>query len=238
MAHDKGLDNVAVHWPRTNQYYDPVAPAEFVDFGAVADAPEIAAPTGALALHIAKTGTVRATAYTELVDLLLGLTGVLYATDAAAEDEDPVIDPDGCAWIAGGLERFVEGHETYGDLVTFDSVAGVMRNAVAAGRLAEQQLRWLDNRLSALRDDAGNAPHWSFARSELAILAGFYRRCAERGFAVFADYRPAKRSRTERSRAGCRGRVGGADRCSRRGPARGELAAGASKPLTPPRRPA
>ena len=49
-------------------------------------------------------------AYTELVDLLLGLEGVLYATDAAAEDEDPVIDPDGCAWIAGGLERFVAGH--------------------------------------------------------------------------------------------------------------------------------
>jgi len=188
MAHDKGLENVAVHWPRTNQYYDPVAPAEFVDFGAIADAPEIAAPTGALALHIAKTGTVRATAYTELVDLLLGLDGVLYATDAAAEDEDPVIDPDGCAWIAGGLERFVEGHEKYGDLVTFDTVAEVMRAAINQGRLADQQLRWLDNRLSALRDDAGNAPHWTFARSELAILAGFYRRCADRGFAVFADY--------------------------------------------------
>jgi hypothetical protein len=63
-----------------------------------------------------------------------------------------------------------------------------MRSAVAAGRLAEQQLRWLDQRLAALRDDAGNAPHWSFALSELAILAGFYRRCAERGYAVFADY--------------------------------------------------
>jgi hypothetical protein len=184
MAHDKGLDNVAVRWPRTNQFYDPVAPAEFVDFGAIADAPEIAAPTGALALHIAKTGTVRATAYTELVDLLLGLDGVLYATDAAAEDEDPVIDPDGCAWIAGGLERFVEGHQGFGDLVTFDSVAAVMRAAVAGGRLAEQQLRWLDHRLAALRDDAGNAPHWSFARTELAILAGFYRRCADRGFAA------------------------------------------------------
>ena len=188
MAHDKGLDNVAVRWPRTNQFYDPVAPAEFVDFGAVADAPDIAAPTGALALHIAKTGTVRATAYTELVDLLLGLDGVLYATDAAAEDEDPVIDPDGCALIAGGLERFVEGHESFGDLVTFDSVAAVMRAAVAGGRLAEQQLRWLDHRLAALRDDAGNSPYWSFARTELAILAGFYRRCAERGFAVYADY--------------------------------------------------
>src|SRR3978361_66983 len=128
MAHDKGLDNVAGHWPRTNQYYAPVAPAEFVDFGAVADAPEIAAPTGALALHIAKTGTVRATAYTELVDLLVGLAGVMDATDAAAEDEAPVIDPDGCAWIAGGLERFVEGHQRYGDLVTVDPVAvGVRR---------------------------------------------------------------------------------------------------------------
>jgi hypothetical protein len=188
MAHDKGLDNVAVRWPRTNQFYDPVAPAEFVDFGAIADAPDIAAPTGALALHIAKTGTVRATAYTELVDLLLGLDGVLYATDAAAEDEDPVIDPDGCAWIAGGLERFVEGHQEYGDLVTFDTVASVMRAAVAGGRLVEQQLRWLEHRLTALRDDSGNAPHWSFARTELAILAGFYRRCAERGFAVYADY--------------------------------------------------
>jgi hypothetical protein len=188
MAHDKGLDNVAVHWPRTHQYYDPVAPAEFVDFGVVAEASDVAAPTGALALHIAKTGTVRATAYTELVDLLLGLEGVLYATDAAEEDEDPVIDPDGCAWIAGGLERFVDGHGRYGDLVTFDTVAGVMRDAVAGGRLADQQLRWLEHRLSALRDDAGNPPHWTFARSELAVLAGFYRRCADRGFAVFADY--------------------------------------------------
>jgi hypothetical protein len=188
MALDKGLENVAVHWPRTNQYYDPVAPAEFVDFGEVADRPDVAAPTGALALHIAKTGTVRATAYTELVDLLLGLEGVLYATDAAAEDEDPVIDPDGCAWIAGGLERFVEGHQQHGDLVTFDSVAAVLRAAVTTGRLAEQQLRWLEHRLSALRDDAGNAPHWTFQRTELAILAAYYRRCAERGYAVFADY--------------------------------------------------
>src|ERR671916_557401 len=139
MALDKGLENVAVHWPRTNQYYDPVQPAEFVDFGEVADRSDVAAPTGALALHIAKTGTVRATAYTELVDLLLGLEGVLYATDAAAEDEDPVIDPDGCAWIAGGLERFVESHREHGEAVTFDTVGAVLRAALAGGRLAEQQ---------------------------------------------------------------------------------------------------
>src|SRR5215218_9898870 len=109
-----GLDNVAVQWPRTGRFYDPVAPAEFVDFEALAD-------------HSSKTGTVRATGYSELVDLLLGLDGVLYATDAAAEDEDPVIDPDQCAWIAGGLERFVEGHAKFGDQVTFETVGEVMR---------------------------------------------------------------------------------------------------------------
>src|SRR5919197_1396100 len=153
-----GLDNVAVQWPRTGRFYDPVAPAEFVDFAELADLPEVAAPTAALAGHIAKTGTVRATAYTELVDLLLGLEGVLYATDAAAEDEDPVIDPDGCAWIAGGLERFVEGHRAYGGVVTFESVAEVLRDAIADSRLAEQQMRWLDSRLDTLRDEAGSGP--------------------------------------------------------------------------------
>jgi hypothetical protein len=183
-----GLDNVAVQWPRTGRFYDPVAPAEFVDFGEVADAPHVSAPTAALAGHIAKTGTVRATSYTELVDLLLGLQGVLYATEASAEDEDPVIDPDGCAWIAGGIERFVEGHREHGELVTFDSVSAVLRGALAKANLAEQQLRWLESRLDALRDDSGAPPQWSFARSELAVLAGFYRRCADRGFAVYADY--------------------------------------------------
>lgn len=182
-----GLDNVAVHWPRTGRFYDPVAPAEFVDFAELADAPDVAAPTAALAGYIAKTGTVRATAYTELVDLLLGLDGVLFATEAAAEDEDPVIDPDGCAWIAGGLERFVAGHRPHGEMVTFDTVAAVLRAALTGGRLPEQQLRWLESRLDALRDDSGDPPQWSFARSELGVLAGFYRRCADRGFAVYAD---------------------------------------------------
>ena len=36
-----GLDNVAVQWPRTGRFYDPVAPAEFVDFGELADTPDI-----------------------------------------------------------------------------------------------------------------------------------------------------------------------------------------------------
>jgi hypothetical protein len=184
-----GLDNVAVQWPRTGRFYDPVAPAEFVDFGDLADkVPDMPGPAVALAEHIAKTGTVRATGYTELVDLLLGLGGVLYATDASAEDEDPVIDPDGCAWIAGGLERFVDGHRDFGEEVTFDSVGAVMRAALEGTRLAEQQLNWLDSRLNALRDESGEPPHWSFTRTELHVLAGFYRRCADRGFAVYADF--------------------------------------------------
>lgn len=183
-----GLDNVAVQWPRTGRFYDPVAPAAFVDFADLADAPQIPAPAAALAGHIAKTGSVRVTAYTELVDLMLGLSGVLYATDASAEDEDPVIDPDGCTWIATGLERFVAGHQDLGDEVTFDTVAEVLRAALAGSRLADQQLRWLESRLDALRDESGGAPQWSFSLPELDVLAKFYRRCADRGFAVYADF--------------------------------------------------
>jgi len=184
-----GLDNVAVQWPRTGRFYDPVAPAEFVDFGdLVGEVPNMPGPAAALADHIAKTGTVRATGYTELVDLLLGLEGVLYATEASAEDEDPVIDPDGCAWIAGGLERFVHGHQRYGEEVTFETVSGVLRAALAGRPLADQQMRWLDSRLDALRDESGEPPGWSFTLTELAILSRFFRRCAERGFAVYADF--------------------------------------------------
>lgn len=181
-----GLDNVAVHWPRSGRFYDPVAPAEFVDFGEIVDMPRISAPTAALAELIAKTGTVRATAYTELVDLLLGLENVLYATENAAEDEDPVIDPDGCAWIANGLERFVGRHRAHGEAVTFDSVSVVLRELLGDGRLAEQQLRWLETRLDGLRDEAGEPPQWNFTCAELSVLAAFYRRCADRGYAIYA----------------------------------------------------
>jgi hypothetical protein len=183
-----GLDNVAVQWPATGRFYDPVAPAEFVDFAEMAETPSTAAPTAALAGHIARTGTVPATAYTELIDLLLGLNGVLYATEASAEDEDPVIDPDTCAWIAGGLEKFVAGHGEFGPLVTFHTVADVLQKALSDGRLAHQQLKWLEGRLDSLRDDDGGAPQWSFALSEMAVLASFYRRCADRGFAVYAEF--------------------------------------------------
>ena len=184
-----GLDNVAVQWPRTGRFYEPVAPAEFVDFAELAQhVPPSAAPAAALADHVAETGTVRATVYTELVDLLLGLDGVLYATDAAAEDEDPVIDPDQCAWVAGGLERFLTGHRDHGEEVTFESVSAVLRKALEGTRLAEQQLRWLDGRLDALRDESGEPPQWSFTLTELTVLAAFYRRCADRGFAVYADF--------------------------------------------------
>ena len=184
-----GLDNVAVQWPRTGRFYEPVPADEFADFTEVAaSAPATAGPAAALASHIAKTATVRASAYTELVDLLLGLEGVLFATDAAAEDEDPVIDPDGCAWITGGLDRFVAGHAPLGEVITFDSVAEVMRATLAEARLAEAQLRWLETRLAALRDEHGNPPQWSFTLLELKVLANFYRRCTDRGFAVYADY--------------------------------------------------
>jgi hypothetical protein len=184
-----GLDNVAVQWPRTGRFYEPVSADEFSDFADfAAAAPPHAGPAAALAGHIAKTATVRATAYTELVDLLLGLEGVLYATDAAAEDEDPVIDPDGCAWVAGGLEKFVGGHAQLGDNVTFASVARVLRTALADARLADHQLRWLDTQLDALKDEHGTPPQWHFSLQELNVLAHFYRRCADRNFAVYADF--------------------------------------------------
>jgi len=189
MCGAMGLDNVAVQWPRTGRFYDPVAPAEFVDFADLVDQiPNAPGPATALADRVAQTGSVRVTAFTELVDLLLGLNGVLYATDAAAEDEDPVIDPDGCAWIAGGLERFIEGHANQGEEVTFDSAIKVLRAAISGGRLAEQQLRWLDNRVAELTDENGDSPSWAFSRTELMVLARFYRRCADRGFAVYADF--------------------------------------------------
>src|SRR5438552_6143470 len=166
-----------------------MAPDEFVAFGRVAGkVAATAALAAAVADHIAETGTVRATGYSQLVDLLLGLNGVLYATEAEAEDEDPVIDPDGCAWIAGGLERFVAAHAELGEEVTVETVSEVLRSAVAGGRLADQQLRWLDDRLAALRDEHDEPPQWSFTLTELSVLANFYRRCADRGFAVYADF--------------------------------------------------
>jgi hypothetical protein len=184
-----GLDNVAVQWPRTGRFYDPVAPAEFVDFGGLGERmPHAPGPAIALADRVAQSGTVRVTAFTELIDLVLGLNGVLYATEAAAEDEDPVIDPDGCAWIAGGIERFVAGHAELGEEVTFETTADVLRKAIASGRLADQQLRWLDGRLEEMKDENGDLPSWSLSRTELMVLADFYRRCAERGFAVYADF--------------------------------------------------
>ena len=68
-----GLDNVAVQWPRTGKFYEPVDPAEFADFISFAEkAPPHAGPAAALATVIARSATVHASAYTELVDLLSG----------------------------------------------------------------------------------------------------------------------------------------------------------------------
>jgi hypothetical protein len=184
-----GLDNVAVQWPRTGRFYEPVDAQEFADFIKFAEAaPPQAGPAAALATHIARSATVRAAAYTGLIDLLLGLEGVLYATEASVEDEDPVIDPDGCAWIAGGLEKFVASHTPYGDTVTFETISAVMRRALGEARLANHELRWLESRLDALRNEHGHPPQWNFSLTELDVLAHFYRRCTDRGFAVYADF--------------------------------------------------
>jgi hypothetical protein len=184
-----GLDNVAVQWPRTGRFYEPVDPKEFADFVTYAEtAPPHAGPAAALATHIARAATVRATAYTEVVDLLLGMEGVLYATEHEAQDEDPVIDPDGCDWLAGGLEKFIAGHAPFGEAVTFESISQVLRRALGEARHADKELRWLQNQLDELVDGAGAPPAWNFSLLELQVLARFYRRCAERGFAVYADY--------------------------------------------------
>jgi hypothetical protein len=181
-----GLDNVAVRWPRLDRYYEPATGTEFTDFEEFAA--KVATsdpPAAALAGHVARSGSVPAGHYCDLVDLLLGLDGVLAATDAAEEDEDPVIDPDGCAWIAGGLEKFVDAHRA--ERVTVESVAGTMRESLSGASMAEAQLRWLDARLAAL-SDGGEPPHWEYSANELAVLAAFYRRCADRGLAVFARH--------------------------------------------------
>jgi hypothetical protein len=184
-----GLDNVAVQWPCTGRFYDPVAPAEFVDFGDLAEhVPDATGPAVALADRVAETSTLRVTAFTEIIDLILGLSGVLYATDNAAEDEDPVIDPDGCAWIAGGVERFIANHAELGEEVTFETTTDVLRKGIASGRLADAQMRWLDGRLDDMKDEHGAYPSWNFTRTELLILARFFRRCADRGFAIYADF--------------------------------------------------
>ncbi|HEY7223312.1 MAG TPA: hypothetical protein VH561_06850 [Micromonosporaceae bacterium] len=184
-----GLDNVAVQWPRTGKFYEPVDPKEFADFITFAEkAPPNAGPAAALATVIARSATVHAVAYTELVDLLLGMEGVLYATENSVSDEDPVIDPDGCEWLAGGLERFVVRHTSIGEVVTFESITQVMQNALAEARQADKELRWLDSRLGALLDEHRNPPVWNFSLLELDVLARFYRRCAERSFAVYADF--------------------------------------------------
>jgi hypothetical protein len=183
-----GLDNVAVQWPREGKFYEPVDPAAFADFITFAEqAPPHAGPAAALATVIARSATVHASAYTALVDLLLGQEGLLYATEGKDSEEDPVINPDECEFLAGGLERFVARHAPAGEIVTFESITQVLKEALAEASHAEKELRWLDTRLDALLDEHRNPPVWNFSLLELDVLARFYRRCAERGFAVYAD---------------------------------------------------
>lgn len=181
-----GLDNVAVQWPRVGMFYEPVDPAEFADFMAFAEqAPPHAGPAAALATLIARSATVHAGAYTELVDLLIGEEGSLYATESSGADEDPVIDPQECAAIAAELERFVAQHGTLGEMVSFESTTQVLKNSLAGQ--PEAKLRRLDTQLDALLDEHRNPPVWNFSLLELDVLTRFYRRCADRTFAVYAD---------------------------------------------------
>ncbi len=181
-----GLDNVAVQWPRVGKFYEPVDPAEFADFMAFAEqAPPHAGPAAALATVIARSATVHAGAYTGLVDLLVGDEGALYATESPSDDEDPVINPQECARLAAELERFVSQHGTIGEIVTFESITQVLKNTLAGQ--AESEARRLDTQLDALLDEHRNPPVWNFSLLELDVLTRFYRRCADRGFAVYAD---------------------------------------------------
>ena len=182
-----GLHNVAVLWPRLGQQYQPVPGTEFEEFAALATRLGEQGDQAAsdLATQVAAAGRLEVSRYTDVVDLLLGLSGVLRATESTDDEEDPVIDPDGCAWIAGGLERFVEGHLPLGRTVTITSTAPVMRTAIETSRLAQQQLSWLQARVDTVRREA-DADHWAFGLTEIGILARFYRRCADEGYAVFA----------------------------------------------------
>ena len=183
-----GLDNVAVQWPRTGRFYEPVAPAEFADFAEFAEAaPPQAGPAAALASHIAQIGHGTGERLHRSGRPAARPGRCAYATEAAAEDEDPVIDPDGCAWIAGGLEtlrrrpRRVRRHASPSTR-SRRSCAGARRGAPgrAAAALAGDPARRAARR--ARQPAAVELP-----LLELDVLAHFYRRCADRGFAVYAD---------------------------------------------------
>ena len=154
----------------------------------------------------------------ELVDLLLGLEGVLYATDAAAEDEDPVIDPDGCSWIASGIERFVAtAPRRTGEAVAFE---GADRRSPAGsllgdGRLAEQQLRWLESGSTRCATRSGDPPQWKLTCAELGVLAAVLPALRR---ARGSPSTPTRWSRSARrlgavSASGRPGRVGGEISC-------------------------
>ena len=113
---------------------------------------------------------------------------MLFATDAAAEDEDPVIDPDGCAWIAGGLEKFVAGHQRSATPSPSTPSLGCCAPHSPAPASPSSSCAGSTAASTALKDEHGNPPQWNFSLLELDVLARFYRRCAERGFAVYADF--------------------------------------------------
>ena len=156
-----GLDNVAVQWPRTGRFYEPSArrssptsPSSPRRRRPRPDRPRPWPPTSHGRRRCGPAPTPNSSTCSR------GLEGVLFATDAAAEDEDPVIDPDGCAWIVGGRSG--------SSSATAAGRTGVRRTRPHADRLAKRQLRWLDR--DRTRDGpstatrrSGTSPCWSSA---------------------------------------------------------------------------
>ena len=167
MALDKGLDNVAVHWPRTEPVLRPGRARRVRRLRRGRRTRRtIAAPTGALAAahRQDRHGT----------------------GDRVHRAGRPAARPRGRAVRHRRRRRGRGPGDRPGRLRLDRRRAGTVRRgapsrtatwspstpwrrccvgALAGGRLAEQQLRWLERRLSALRDDAGDAPQWSFPRS-------------------------------------------------------------------------
>ena len=76
-------------------------------------------------------------------------------------------------------------HGAVGEIVTFESSTQVLKDTRAGE--PEAKSRRLDTQLDALLDEHRNPPVWNFSLLELDVLTRFYRRCADRGFAVYAD---------------------------------------------------
>ena len=185
-----GLDNVAVQWPRTGRFYDPVAPAEFVDFGGLRRADPERARAGRRARRPGRPDRhgpghrVHRTGRPAARPRRRALRHRRRGRGRGPGDRPGRLRLDRRRRWSGSSPATPSSARRSPSRPSTE----VLRNAIAGGRLAEQQLRWLDDRLEQMRDEHGDLPSWSFSRTELIVLAQFYRRCADRGFAVYADF--------------------------------------------------